>query len=91
MNLAVMEQPASRHGKHPLDHIVDESSAETQETPREPLIDRMMAIARAYVNEAGLYNAMLRVRDDAILLINAPLVGEVAICGIEHGQIIRYF
>jgi len=52
---------------------------------------QMWAVARAYTQEAALYDAELELRDDAVILTNAPFEGQVAICGIEDGKVVQYF
>jgi len=84
----------SLRGARPeLEHMVRGASPVQQayDAHARPLVERLMAIALGYAQEAGLCNAAVEVRDDVAVIVNAPFVGEVALCGIEDGQIVPYF
>ena len=58
---------------------------------RKELITEMWEVAGKYVEDSGLKYAALKIKDDTMLLTNAPFIGEVPICGIEYGQVVQYF
>ena len=88
------ESIAMEVAHRPLEHIVrfDQPVAEAYETAKkQALISRMVAVARKYVMDSKLYNAVLEVRDDAVMLKNAAFCGEAVICIIKDGKVVPYF
>lgn len=77
-----------------LGQLVAFEAQDLHKTPaktRKELISEMWEVAGKYVDESGLNYATLKIKDDAMLLMNAPFCGEVPICGIEYDQVVPYF
>lgn len=59
---------------------------------RQELISKMWETAGRYVDDSGLKSAVLEIKDDVMLLMNAPFEGSpVPICAIQYGKVMQYF
>jgi hypothetical protein len=95
---AVMEMPALLHqgvAQKPLENIIGAYRAEavtaSVPSPEPSIVEKLWRMAGDYVMGAGIYNAVMELRDDVIVLTSAPFVGDVPLCGIEDGKAVPYF